>query len=417
MKKTLLIIIGMALGLPLAAQRLTLDTCQRLARANYPAVRQYDLIALSRDYTLDNALKAWLPQVSVRLSAMAFTDVVDGQGQPPVGAGLDMENWLAAGSVSLSQQLYDGGRIRAQRNVTAAGAEVEQRRLDVTLYDLHERVQQLYFGLLLLAERQAQTRLLIADLGISRRTVEALMRGGMANQSDLDAVDVEQARARQMLDAQEATRLAYLRMLGHFIHRDLGADVSLEKPSADVPGGAGERPEMAWYAAQERLLEAQRRLLDRNLLPRLSAFGMGVYHTDVTPLAHPALLAGGLTLRWDLGALYTRRNDLRRLETQRAQVDVARSTFVFNNRLQQEDAGGTLSALRRQLAHDEEIVALRERIRSKSEKKVELGTQSVNEMLRDINAVGEARQQKALHEVQLLREIYRLNVISGRSFQ
>lgn len=417
MKKTLLIIIGVTLGLPMAAQRLTLDSCQRLARLNYPAIRQYELIAQARDYTLDNALKGWLPQVSARLSAMAFTDIVD-EGSPLLQrAGMDMKNWMAAGSVSLSQQIYDGGRIRAQRQVTEAGAEVDRRQLDVTLYDLRERIQQLFFGILLLDEKQAQTRLLMADLGISRRTVEALMRGGMANQTDLDAVDVEQARARQALDAQESTRAAYLRMLGRFIHRDLGEGVSLEKPALPAADGAGERPEIGWYSAQERLLDARRRQLDRSLLPRLSAFGMGVYHTKVSDLAHPAMLAGGLTVSWDIGALYTRGNDLRRLETQRQQVDVARSTFLFNNRLQQEDAGGTLSALRRRLAHDEEIVSLRERIRSKSEKKVELGTESVNEMLRDINAVGEARQQKALHEVQLLQEIYRLDVIKGQAFR
>ena len=37
------------------AQSLTLEECKQMAHDNYPAVKQYDLIELSRDYTLENA--------------------------------------------------------------------------------------------------------------------------------------------------------------------------------------------------------------------------------------------------------------------------------------------------------------------------------------------------------------------------
>ena len=44
-------------------------------------------------------------------------------------------------------------------------------------------------------------------------------------------------------------------------------------------------------------------------------------------------------------------------------------------------------------------------------RRVQNGTETINEMLRDVNAVNEAQQQKDIHEIQLLEEIYKLKHI------
>ena len=202
-------------------------------------------------------------------------------------------------------------------------------------------------------------------------------------------------------------------MLGIFVGRQLGEKTLLAIPPVKDAQRENTRPELQYYTAQGRLIEAQRRLLNTRLMPTLKVFGMGTYHTKVTDMMKNSLLAGGLTLNWNIGSLYTRRNDIRLLEAQSRQIDSQRETFLFNNSLQEENGSGNIDILRRQIEQDEEIVRLRENIRSKSESKVRLGTESVNEMLRDINAVAQARQQKALHEIELLRELYALNTIKG----
>ena len=168
------------------------------------------------------------------------------------------------------------------------------------------------------------------------------------------------------------------------------------------------RPELSYYQARESLLEAQRKQLNSRLFPTLKAFGMGIYHTKVTDLMKNGMLTGGLTLSWNIGALYTRKNDLRKLDVERQQVESERAIFLFNNRLEVENTEGNIAMLKKQLVRDDEIVRLREQIRDKSEKKVRLGTESVNEMLRDINAVSKARQQRSTHEIQLIEALYAL---------
>ena len=406
--KRKILICCCVLPLQLWAQSLTLEACKQRAEANYPAVSQYRLIELTRDFTLENAAKAWLPQVSASVSGVAFTDLLDVNDRMK-RLGIDTKNTMASGMVMVNQNVYDGGQIHAQRQIARAQADVQHQQLAVSMYDLNRRVEQLYFGVLLLDAQIKHTQLLQEDLSLSRKTVEAMQKGGIANQSDVDAVAVEQENALQLLDAQQASRLAYLRMLGLFIHQSLGNDVQLQMPVAlELKTREVYRPELSYYQARESLLEAQRKQLNSRLFPTLKAFGMGIYHTKVTDLMKNGMLTGGLTLSWNIGALYTRKNDLRKLDVERQQVESERAIFLFNNRLEVENTEGNIAMLKKQLVRDDEIVRLREQIRDKSEKKVRLGTESVNEMLRDINAVSKARQQRSTHEIQLIEALYAL---------
>ena len=342
--------------------------------------------------------------------------------------GGDMKNYVANASVTVRQNVYDGGQISAQRQVAAAQSDVQKHQLDVTMYAIHERIEQLYFGILLLDEQIGQNNLLQNDLSTSEKTIRSMMKGGVANQSDLDAILVEKVKADQQKESLLTSRRAYLRMLGVFIGKSLSEQEHLEKPSLSggaIADGGSEislsngkwevaRPELSYYASQNRLLEAQRKQLDTRLRPTVSLFGMGLLHTQMSDMVHDGVLAGGVSVSWNIGALYTRKNDIRKLKVQQEMNENQQATFLFNNRLQNEEADGVIASLRKQIAQDEEIVRLRESIRSKSDKKVQLGTESVNELVRDINAVSLARAQKAQHEIQLLQEVYRVKNINNK---
>ena len=404
-----------AMGMLSAAHALTLEECTQLARENYPVIKQYDLIAAAEDYDLDNAGKGWLPKISVQAGGYGFTNVLNSESRISQ-MGVSMQNYLASGNVTLQQTVYDGGLIAAGKKAIAAKSEVEARQTDVTLYSVKTRTQELYFGVLLTREQLKQNELLQQDLQVSIKTVEEMMHGGIANPTDRDALQVELLKARQQHDAYEATCAAYLKMLGTFIGKELNPATVLEKPALATTSGddASIRPEMTLFSSQDNLLEAQRKKLDAALRPTVGFLGMGLLHTKVSDVINPSLLLGGLSVSWNIGALYTRKNDLKKLAIQRQQNDVQRQTFLFQNRLQKEETDGHITALRKQLASDDEIVRLRESIRSKADRKVAAGTESVNELGRDINAVNQARGQRAIHEIQLLEAVYKLKNINGK---
>lgn len=426
------LLLAMVLSASLSTQAITLKESLQMAHDNYPAIRQYQLIEQTRDFTLENASKGWLPQVSASAGAYAFTDPIKSNEQI-ARMGIDFKNYMANASVTIRQNLYDGGEIAAQKEVTSAQSEVQKHQLHVSMYGINERVQQIYFSILLLDEQIVLNELHQKDLSTSEKNIRSLIKGGIANQSDLDAILVECLKLKQQKDAIVVSRQAYLQMLGVFIGKELMVSEKLEKPSMEsnvlrTPEGTTSdsssslflaknwginRPELQYYDSQNLLIDARRKQLDTRLLPTLSLFGMGMLHSKVSDMINYGMLAGGISLSWNIGALYTRKNDIRKLEVQRQMNDIQREVFLFNNRLQNEQEYGIIASLRKQIAQDTEIISLRESIRSKSDRKVQLGTESVNELVRDINAVNLAKTQKAMHEIQLLQEIYKLKYINN----
>lgn len=399
--------------LPMVVHALSLNEARSMARDNYPAIRQYRMIEQSRDFTLDNVMKVWLPQVSISAGAYGFTDILKSDKKMEQ-AGMDMNNFMANASVMIKQSVYDGGQIAARKKVVWAESQVQKQQLDVSMYAINEQVDQLFFGILLLDEQLKQNALLKKDLATSEQTIRSMMIGGIANQTDLDAILVERLKAEQQNESLLASRQSYLRMLGVFVGKDLAAAAeTLEKPAQGYVRANVNRPELKYYASQNLLLDAQRKQLNTQLRPTVGIFGMGMVHSKMSDMLNNGMMMAGVSVSWNIGALYTRKNDIRKIEVQRQINDSQREVFLFNNRLQNEEADGAIASLKRQIEKDEEIVRLSENIRGKSDRKVELGTKSVNELVSDINAVSLARAQKAMHEIQLLKEIYRQKNINN----
>ena len=417
MRKSIVVILLMFLTFSAKAQ-ITLEQLQEQARANYPAIRKYGLVEQSRDFTLSNVAKGNLPQVLFQGNASYQSSVT----RLPIDVGkfgidyegLPRDQYNA--SVTISQVIYDGGKIAAEKKIARAQADVQNEQINVMMYGIRESVNRLFFSILLIDEQLLHNILLQDDLRLVQKNVEAMITGGVANQSDADLVSVELIRARQQEEMLHTFRRTYLSMLSTFIGTPIDASVKLRKPTEALFPTANNRPELSFYNAQQRLLDLRQSSLDVSLRPRVDVFlqgGVGNPGLNMFNNGWDAYYKLGATVSWNIGALYRRKNDIQLIDMERQQVNVNRETFLFNIRIQEQQLKGQIENIRSQIAHDDEIIRLRENIRRASEKRVESGIETVNEMLRDINAVSEARQQRAIHEVELLQEIHKLKNINN----
>lgn len=394
-----------------------MEQCKAWARDNYPVIKQYGLVEQSRRFTVENAAKAWLPQVSVSGTASYQSDVTT---IPITLPGVDIPTLSKDQydvNITVSQQVYDGGAVSSAKCLAEAQGDVGREQVSVAMYDVNRRIDELFFGILVLDEQLKQVGVLQEDLSLSLASVEAMVKGGVANQTDVDAVKVEQVKARQREISLLTQRNTYLKMLSTFIGKEIGDGDTLVKPTPPVlQNGANSRPELALYAAQERLLDARLKSLNVALRPNVGLFARGGYGNPGLNMLKDdfdAYYKVGVTLSWNFGSLYTRANDRRNIDIERQTVQSERDAFLFNTRLQTELESGAVANLREQLRQDDEIIKLRRRIREKAELRVANGTETVNEMLRDINAVIDAQLGKRLHEIQLLQEMYKIKHLNN----
>lgn len=408
--------LGWWLFPPVAPAKLTLAGCREKARANYPLVRQYRLLELSEQYDLENAVKGNLPQVSLSGKASYQSSVTQLPFSLPNVAfkGLPKDQYNVVAEVR--QNVWDGGKIRSQRELTRAATEENRRQTDVTLYQLNERVDQLYFGVLLQDEQLKQNQLLQDELERNLRQITSYIRNGIANEADLDAVKMELLSARQQRIGIEAGRKAYMRMLALLTGLEIPENETLEKPP--VPGHSSviNRPELKWYDARINRLAVRENALKTAYKPTFSLFAQGgVGNPGLNMLKNgwePYYIVGA-RLSWNLSSLYTLKNDRLNLEAQRQAVIVSRDVFLLNTQVQVTEQEENARALDEQMKEDDEIIRLRTNVRKAAEAKVAGGTLSVTEMLRELTNESLARQNKAAHEIRLLERLYKKQYLTN----
>ena len=290
---------------------------------------------------------------------------------------------------------------------------MEKRQLDTEVYALRERVNNLYFGILLMKGNLQQHRILENELQRNYNNVVIYMENGVANEADLSAVKVEQLKAGQQRIQLESTLEAYIRMLSVLAGESLDKNMTFVKPNPDVEmiSPIINRPELRMFTAQEEAIETQKSLLKAKNMPKLGAFaqggygkpGLNMFDNDFSPY-----FLGGVRLSWNFGNLYTLNTDRMKINLQQQTVNTQRETFLHNLYVQIPQQLVEIERYKETMRDDDEIIRHQTLIREAAEVKVENGTLSVSDLMKEVNAEEAAKQAKTLHEIQYLLSIYSL---------
>ncbi len=397
----------------------TLEECQQAAERNYPLIQQMDLIRQTTELNVQNIEKGWLPQVSASAQATLQSDVTAFPEQIQTvyqQMGIDMKGLRKDQyrvGIDVQQTIYDGGAIRNQKEVARERGNVELAQNEVNMYNVRHRVNEMYFSLLLLDDQIRLNRDLQELLEANEKKLSTMLKGGTAAESDFLNVKAERMNVVQQLTNLETQRQAVARMLSVFC----GIEVKEpSKPSATAVQQTGnQRPELRLVDAQLRLVEAQEKALNSALLPRLGVFAQGFYGYPglnmFEDMMHRQWSLNGIVgarLQWNIGALYTRKNDKAKLNLLRQSAENSREVFLFNNNLEQIQQSESISRYQKLMEADEEIIRLRSQVRKAAESKLRHGIIDVNDLLREINAENAARVQQSIHEIEMLKEIFEL---------
>ena len=417
--------IWILMMLPAMAQAQTLEECQRAAKQNYPLIRQYGLIEKTTSLNVANIQKGWLPQVTASAQATLQTDVtafpdklqtvfqqtgitMDGLKKDQYRVGIDVQ-----------QTVYDAGNIKSQKEIARRQGELQSRQNEVTMYNVRKSVNEMYFSLLLVDEQIRLNADLQTVLEGNEKKLAAMLKGGTASESDWQNVKAERLNVVQKMTGLQSQRTALARMLSIFCDIEVNGLVKPEMPENMNPS-INLHPELKALDAQLRLTDAQERALDAAMMPRLGVFAQGYYgypgyNMFEDMMSHKFSWNGmiGARLTWNIGALYTRKNDKAKLQVQRETTEVNRERFLFDNKLEQIEQNENISRYRQMMTDDEEIISLRSSIRKAAESKLAHGIIDVNDLVREINSENKARVEQCIHEIEMLKEIYDLKITIG----
>lgn len=408
MKKEIIALIFLLFGQAAVAQ-LTLESCYEKARKNYPLLKQHGLIEKSRNFSLENAGQAFKPQFAISARSTWQSQITEFPGSR---GSISQDQYQIMAEVR--QKVADGGRTGARQALTTAAAAVEQQQIQVELFELNDRVNQLFFGILLLNEELTINSLLDDELATSRAKIGSWVENGVANTTDLDIVAVEQLNNQQRRIEILATRKSYCDMLSLLLGDAVNENTHLQKPVPrlpEVPLNLAKHPQLQLFAGQEQLAEIEKKNITAKNRPQSEIFiqdAFGQPGLNMLREGFSNYVLGGLRFSWDLSGTRTRRNEFRQVENQKNRVEVFRSTFLFNLQIQIARLVNEIARLQELLKSDDEIIRLRASIKLAAEAKVANGTLTSTDLVRELNACDLARQAKAAREIKLLLTIYNL---------
>lgn len=427
MRKEIIILILSILSPLLATAGLTIEQCVEKARDNYPMVKKYDLLAATLDIDLSDINKGWLPRIGVYGQVTAqnvvpsfpesLSGVLQQMGQPMKGLG---KLQYKAG-VDVSQTIWDGGVSHAQRELRRAGTAVEQSALDVEMYAVRQRVENLYFAILLTEEQIAQNRNTMTLLDATLERLKAMLRNGTAMQSDVDMIEAQSLTVAQGIAQAESALSGYRTVLGMFMGESLQG-VELIRPDSVMPSELqSDRPEIRLFDTRIVAADASRRLADTSLMPKVGLFAQAYYGYPGFDYFKSMInrdlsfnIMAGVKVSWNIDSFYTKRNVSRRNRLDIAGIMAEKETFLFNSDMQVASQLEKIRGIRDVMKDDSRIMALRANVRKSAESQLENGIIDTTALLTKITDENQAALTARYHEIQLVQEIYNLKYILNR---
>ncbi|MFA6713415.1 MAG: TolC family protein [Bacteroidales bacterium] len=390
---------------------ITIEKCYQKARSYYPLSKKYNLIALSEKYSLANASTAYIPQLSISAGATYQSEVITLPIDIPGFDSPKIDKDQYSSSLEIAQLIWDGGATNSRKQNIRAQSEVARKEFEVDMYALHERINNIYFGILLLDEQIKQLDIMIDEIRDMYNKVENCINNGVANNSDLDMVEVEIVTANQNRIKLESFKKAYLDMLSLLVGEKITSSSRLIKPAIPKISNNNNRPELALFEAKIKELESGKGFINAKNLPSIGLFVRGSYgkpgfnpfNNELTTYA-----IGGVKFSWNIGTLFTRKNEIRTIEIGKKNVDIAAEAFLFNNNLAATQQLAEIEKYQKIMCDDDKIIILRERIRKAAKAELENGTISTSDYIRELSKEEIAKQEKILHEIELLKSFYQL---------
>lgn len=406
-------------------EAINIEECQQLARNNYPMIKQFDLLELSKSYDLSNLAKNYLPdaefygQATWQNKVPKFPDSMN-ELYSKVGlsmGAIDKDQYKIGANVN--QLIWDGGMTASQKKTTNAQSIVQKQQIEVELYKIRDRINNLYFGILLTQIQQKQNLEVQDILKRNMDVVATMIKNGVAMQCDYDAIKVELLNSEQNTETINSYQQSYIKMLSFFINKLIDKN-EIERPKDGAIEGmmVNNRPEQNLYNAKSLLYSSQLNQVKASLMPRFGAFAQG-YYGNLSYNMFENLFDNkwtfnfmiGAKVQWNLDGLYKKKNNTEKIKTQISQTEVERETFNFNNNIQSIQKEEEINRIKKEMTKDKEITQLRSAIRESSEVKFKNGTIVVNDLLNDISKENTAKLTEQLHKMLFLQTQYDLKYI------
>ncbi len=390
-----------------AQSTVTLNSCYSLAETHYPFVAQKNILAQITDEAIQKINAVWQPQVYINAQATYQSDVTSiGITIPGIEIQeLSKDQYKA--TLDISQTLYDGGISKQQRAIQTINTDVETQKVNVDMYKIRERINQIYLVILQAEKQLALVDNLKIELNNQAEKIKAGQQFGTATQFQADILAAEIIKADQKRIEIISAREAAINMLNQITGSEFNYQTQFETPVIGLAENDTiiQRPELALYDAQSKLLQSQMSFAEATTLPKLSLFVQGGYGRPGLNFLDDTFqfyYLGGIKLNYPLWTGNIKSHDAAIYRLQADNIENYKSSFTLTTSVQSEQQLAEIKKVNQLIEKDQELITLKTKIKTGAQAQLDNGTMAADDYVKYVTDENEAKINLAIHQMQLV---------------
>jgi len=398
---------------------LTLFECHEKVIQADPQHRQLALLQTQNDLKTKNIAVNWLPSLDVNGSYTYQSEVVELADVIPI-PGFDaplMPHYNYKLTLDIKQNVYDGGLTKSRKELERTSFETSRQKVEVELNMLKERVNHIFFYLLILQQQEWTVHIMLNELMEKRRVVESGVEHGVLMESDLNVMDAEILKVDQQLSEITISWRTAVEMLEKLINEEIKVETIFEVPDVVFQlEDENQRPEYQLFDLQMMSLDASKGLAKTQRKPKMYVFG-------TVGMGNPALnffndeLRGyyivGAGLHWNIWDWSKTSREREVLTIQQDILQTRKESFDKNLKIQLDEQVSSIRKLEESIEKDEQIVVLREKISASSTSQLKNGVITSSDYITYLNAETISMIRLETHKIQLIQSRINYMTIKG----
>ena len=384
-----------------AQQSLTLNDCYSLANKNYPIAKQIGLLQQKSDYEVNALQTGKLPKIDLVAQGTYQNQVTS----VPLQTIEPVNNDQYRANLDVNQLIYNGGLIDANAKLKESQTKTLQQQVEVNLYQLKTRINQLYFSILLLQERKAILISKQEQLNLKIKEVNSGIKFGAIFPASEKVLEAENLKIKQQLSEIQYDKKRLFENLSSLTFTTISENTSLQKVIIITDETSqNNRPELKYFELQDQQIEASKSVISKNNLPKINAFGIAGYGNpglNMIDNSYQPIFMVGLRANWNVFDWNKSKAEKDALTISADIVATEKETFLLNNSLQLQEMNNEIKKSEEIIKSDTEIIGLREYVEKSANSQLKNGVITTSEYLVEFTNLYEARTNQKLHEIQL----------------
>lgn len=420
--KNYFILILILISLRLQAQQvISLDECYGIARTNYPSLKQKSMNDSLSENKLQNYNIGYLPQISFRGQASYQSDVTKLDLNEPFIKVPEMNKDHYQILLDVKQLIYDGGSINALKDIERSSLLLEQQKLEVELYSLKQRVNDLYFSILILKEKRKSLDIISQDVKEKITEQEAKIRGGEIAEGNIYILKAQLLQTESQIAESDNDIISAVNSLSELIGTNISPNAEFILPEDKLVMtdyiDNSKRPENHLYDLQKNYFNTLKDNLHTTKTPKLSAFGQAGYGRpglNMLDNTFQPFYMLGVNVSWNPIDWGSESLQSQIYDVNRHIVDVQRETFYKNLNVSLQKYKSDINKYQSLINKDDEILKVRQDIMKVTSSQLENGIITATNYVTELNNYNQALLTKNIHKIQLIQS--KINFTTNQGF-